>query len=60
MKKLKILLIAIFLFIPAKVLGYGIENYYVNATVEKNGDLEVEEYFEMNGDFNGMERIIHF
>ena len=60
MKKLKILLIAIFLFIPAKVLGYGIENYYVNATVEKNGDLEVEEYFEMNGDFNGMERIIKY
>lgn len=60
MKKLKILLIAFFLFIPAKVLGYGIENYYVNATVEKNGDLEVEEYFEMNGEFNGMERVIKY
>ena len=48
------------LFIPTKVLAYGIENYFINATVEKNGDLEVEEYFEMNGEFNGMERIIKF
>ena len=60
MKKLKIAILLFMLFVPAKVLGYGIENFYVNATVEKNGDLEVEEYFEMNGEFNGMERILNY
>ncbi len=60
MKKLKILLLFFFLFIPSKVFGYGINNFYVNATVQPNGDLEVEEYFEMNGEYNGFERIINF
>lgn len=60
MKKLKIVILFFMLFIPTKVLGYGIDNFYINATVEKNGDLTVEEYFNMNGEFNGMERIIKF
>ncbi len=38
----------------------GIENFYVNAVLEENGDLTVEEYFYMNGEFNGMEREILF
>lgn len=46
--------------IPIGVKAYGIENYYINATVKDNGDLEVEEYFEMNGTYNGMERIINY
>ena len=36
----------------------GIEKFYINATVEENGDLTVEEYFYLNGEFNGMEREI--
>ena len=36
----------------------GIEKFYINAVVEENGDLTVEEYFYLNGEFNGMEREI--
>jgi uncharacterized membrane protein len=61
MKKVWSILLFLFLF-PIRVHAseYGIENFYVNATVEANGDLLVEEYFYMNGDFNGFERIINF
>jgi len=46
--------------IPSKVFAYGIENYYINATLENNGDLLVEEYFYLNDEFNGMQRIINY
>ena len=38
----------------------GIENFYVNAVIEENGDITVEEYFYLNGEFNGMDREILF
>lgn len=60
MKKLKLLLFTLMLLIPCKVFGYGINNYYINATILDNGDLEVEEYFEMNGTYNGFERKINY
>lgn len=50
--------IAIFasLLITTKVKAYeySIEDYFVNATIEKNGDLTVEEYFDYNGEYNGI------
>ena len=45
---------------PFFVNAYGIENFYINATVLENGDILVEEYFNMNGDFNGMNRTIDY
>ena len=61
MKKIKFLLFMfILLFIPSNVFAYGVNNYFINATVLDNGDLEVQEYFEVNGSFNGMERIINY
>lgn len=59
MKKIlsKIIFI-LFAFIPFIKEAYGIENYYINATLQNNGDLLVQEYFNMNGEFNGFERII--
>ncbi len=61
MKKIKIILITlIFLFMPTLVLADGIENYYINATILNNGDLEVEEYFNLTGYYNGMDRIINY
>ena len=47
-------------FLPFLVSAYGIENFYINATLQTNGDLLVQEYFNMNGDFNGFERIIYY
>lgn len=46
--------------LSVKASDYGIEYYYVNATIEENGDLIVEEYFKLNGYFNGFDRIINF
>ena len=59
----KKLLFIILLLLPLKIAmasSYGIENYLFNVTVEEDGDVLVEEYFEMNDSFNGMERTINF
>ena len=45
---------------PFLVNAYGIENFYINAVVLDDGDLLVEEYFEVNGEYNGYERIINY
>ena len=59
MKKIIWLLIfVLFIVIPVKVNAYGIENYYINANALENGDLEVEEYYYLNGDYNGTTREI--
>ena len=61
MKK-KLFLIGIFLLmiLPINAKAYGIENYFINATIESDGDLLVEEYFNMTGSYNGFERIINY
>mgnify|MGYP002858595429 CR=1 FL=1 len=56
----KILLLLFILFPLSIVYGYGIENYYFNLNIEDDGSVVVEEYFELNGHYNGMERIIEF
>ena len=60
LKKFKFILFLMILFIPFEVDAYGIENYYIDATIEENGDLLVQEYFNLTGDFNGFERIINY
>ena len=57
----KKLIFSLLLFVPVLVHAEtGIENYYVNAVLQENGDLQVEEYFYLNGTFNGMDRDIFF
>ena len=59
MKKIKYLFIMfVMLCMPIFAKAYGIENYYIDATIEENGDILVQEYFELNGEYNGYERII--
>ncbi len=60
MKKRYLLFLLVLFLFPINAFAYGIKDYYINATVLSNGDLEVEEYFQMNGDYNGMERIINY
>ena len=60
MKKILIIFMFALFFIPTICLAEGIDDYYINATIMDNGDLEVEEYFNLTGDFNGFERIINF
>lgn len=55
----KILILLVFCLFPLTAYAdEGIEVYYIKATVEENGDLIVEEYFYLNGEYNGMEREI--
>lgn len=56
----KYLFLFIFLFMPFIVLAEGIDNYYIDATILDNGSLEVQEYFNLTGTYNGMERIINY
>ena len=60
MRKLKFLTFILILLFPCMVFAYGIENFYINATIENNGDLTVEEYFYLNGEYNGFERILEY
>lgn len=58
MKKFIMMISFLFFIIPVKAYEYGIENYYINAELKDNGDLYVEEYYEMNGDYNGSTNTI--
>ena len=59
MKKILQILWLLLIF-PIIVLADGVENYYINATIEQDGSLLVEEYFTITGYYNGYERIIDY
>jgi Predicted membrane protein len=59
MKK-KIMLFLLLLIMPFSIGAAGIERFYMNAKVNINGDMEVEEVFIMNGSYNGFERILKY
>lgn len=63
MKKIYGILIALFIFmIPIYNDVYaknsGINKFYMDAIVEKDGSILVKEAFSLNGTYNGFERII--
>ncbi len=60
MKKFKIILISFLIMFPNIIKAYGIDNYYIDATIQNNGDILVEEYFNLTGEYNGFERIIEY
>lgn len=60
MKKFKFICLFLIMFCPVFVKAYGIENYYIDASLTKTGDLVVQEYFNLNGEFNGFERKIYY
>ena len=63
MKKFLLFFLCLFCFVfPLKVdaSNYGISNYYIDATVQSNGDIKVKELFVLEGSYNGYERIINF
>lgn len=39
---------------------YGISNYFIDATVQSNGDIKVKELFVLEGSYNGFERVIDY
>ena len=52
--------ILLFLLVPLKVKAEGISNYFIEATVEENGNLHVKELFILEGNYNGFERMIDY
>ena len=58
MKKVWILLII--LLCPLVIKAENITNYYINATLNSNGDLLVEEYIELKENTNYFERNIYY
>ncbi len=63
MKKiLQTIIVAILLCVPIGVYAKeGISNYFIDLTVEENGDVTVEELFVLEGkEYNGYERIIDY
>lgn len=55
------LFIFIFMLFPINILAKdGIKNYFIDTTILSNGDIHVKEYFELEGKFNGYERIIYY
>lgn len=58
MKKVWILLII--LLCPLVIKAENITNYYINATLNSNGDLLVEEYIELRENTNYFERNIYY
>ena len=55
-----IILFFIVTLIPFNIKAYDIENYYIDAELKINGDLEVKEYYEMNGYYNGSFNEVYF
>ena len=55
----KFLYIFLILF-PIITYAEGIENFYIKATLEQDGDLRVREYFNLDGEYNGFQRIINY
>lgn len=64
MKKLWILFSSFLFLFPLKVnatsIDYKIKNYYIDANIVENGDLEVTELIVLKGSFNGYIRDIVF
>lgn len=62
MKKLIVVIFSLFLFLPLGVkasdVDYAIRNYYINANILEDGNLEVTELIVLKGDFNGYIRDI--
>lgn len=57
----KIVFFIITMFIITKVYAQDtISNYCIDATLDQNGNLNVQEYFVLDGEYNGYERIIEY
>lgn len=62
MKKIWIIILSLFLLLPiianAEDVNYKIKNYYINADIAENGDVEITELIVLKGSFNGYVRDI--
>ena len=61
MKKILIVIIT-FICLPlvSFAADYDIKHFYIDATLQKNGDMDVKELIVLKGTFNGYERDIFY
>lgn len=67
MKKIYGVIITFFLlFIPLSMRDVvyagdtGIGKFYMDATIQENGDIIVKELFSLNGEYNGSDRVVNY
>ena len=62
MKKIKIIFISLFVFLVASpiVQAQGTTKYYIEANIQSNGDMQVKELKELDGEYNGFSTNLKF
>lgn len=54
MKKIKVLIFSLFIFLFAnRVYADGTTKYYIEANIQSNGDMQIKELKELDGEYNG-------
>ncbi len=60
MKKIICFVIGFLFFIPTVLASYEVTNYRIDLTILENGDVKVIEAFQMEGVYNGYERVVNY
>ena len=62
MKKIKIIFISLFVFLVASpiVQAQSTTKYYIEANIQSNGDMQVKELKELDGEYNGFSTNLRF
>ena len=60
MKKIIYFIICFLFFVPIALADYEVTNYRIDLTILENGDVRVIEAFQMEGIYNGYERVINY
>lgn len=62
MKKIKLILFSLFTFLIAIPFTYasGTKKYYIEANIQSNGDMQVKELKELDGEYNGVSTNLRF
>ena len=62
MKKIKLLIVLLFVFLIGSPFVYaeGTTKYYIEANIQSNGDMQVKELKELDGQYNGFSTNLRF
>jgi uncharacterized membrane protein len=60
MKKILLILVLLFLFIPNYLAADAINYYYIDVTVNIDGSMTVKEYYDLAGSYNGSYRDLNY
>lgn len=62
MKKMKLLIVLLFVFLIGSPFVYaeGTTKYYIEANIQSNGDMQVKELKELDGQYNGFSTNLRY